>query len=1008
MTETFTTNVAVDSATAGLTRTFKWESTTPTANGAYTILKSGTGATNAAYSWVPSDTSTNGSGYLYRLTVTDSDTAGLFISDSSTAYAFINPALKVTAPAAGTNLAKKINVSRNETFTITLGTPTYKAILSPVIPGITIDTSTAGSVLLKIGDTATVGTWLETLTVTDSVSASVVILLSITIAAPPTLLNSGEIVSNKLILNLDAGNSQSLLLDDSSTATNAVWRDLSGNKKDASTGGVTATTYDGKTCTAPKYYSGNGGYIDLNGSTDCFRTEDLGTSIDRSFTVEAWYRSRGTMLAGASIFAQNHSGSNIAIVLGGANGTTDIRLGVYNGGWATTATGYTPTPGLWTHYVGTYDGTAFKLYVNGSLFDTTAWSGSLNSTPNTTGYFIGRRWDGSTAYLNGAIGSVRVYNTPLTATQILQNYNATKSRFDSSNNNLLTPSQKYGAKTLESFTATSGSETKTVIFTVGDRTGIDWDTTTVLNQINLAVQESITPSTYFDTMTVTDNLGQSTYLPFKFTINKADTLTVYVDTPTALSYTGDKASFTPTVKTIGAVGLESGTALSPTVKFKPAGTTCATGGYCRVGDVGPAGGIIFIDTSTAFSDGRIYEAAPYNWTGSDDLASVATYCSNPNSTIGTAVGIGQGETNTTKSIAACLGGAVAKVNTYNQSNTTGYSNWFIPSTNESAPMMAVADKLGLIGVGSNWSTGTLGYWTSTESSSQIMFTMKRTGTSFTADNAWKSDSTGVMVRPVRAFKSCWAIDTCTALATTETPTAAGVYNIVPSALANSADLLTKYTNVVYSTTNLTINKVAPAALVIPWINTNYPDTFTVNISIRSGTGNLTYTTTNGTASGCALDYKKLYTTSQGTCNVTIARAADRNFLADTVTATVFFLAWINSQPTNQVGSGSTIALNGMTSYSVDTTSPPSITSLSTTLLSLGSGGIFTINGTGFGASGLTVKFWRNKVVTPSGSTATTITFNVSDIGSAGASTGRITVITVNGQDFSADTLTITP
>jgi hypothetical protein len=47
-------------------------------------------------------------------------------------------------------------------------------------------------------------------------------------------------------------------------------------------------------------------------------------------------------------------------------------------------------------------------------------------------------------------------------------------------------------------------------------------------------------------------------------------------------------------------------------------------------------------------------------------------------------------------------------------------------------------------------------------------------------------------------------------------------------------------------------------------------------------------------------------------------------------------------------------------------------------------------------------------VTPTGSTSTTITFNVSDIGAAGATTGRVTVITVNGQDFSTDTLTITP
>jgi hypothetical protein len=784
---------------------------------------------------------------------------------------------------------------------------------------------------------------------------------------------------------------------------------LSGNKKDASTGGLSAVTYDGKTCTAPKYYSGNGGYIELNGSTDCFRTEDLGTSIDKSFTVEAWYRSRGTMLAGASILSQNYSGSNIGIVLGGANGTTDIRLGVFNGGWATSATGHTPTVGAWTHYVGTYDGTAFKLYVNGSLFDTTAWTGSLNATPNTTGYFIGRRWDGTTAYLNGAIGSVRVYNTPLSASQVLQNYNATKSRFDSSNNNLLTPNQKYGKSSLESFTVTSGSETRTVTFSVGDRNGVDWDTSTVINQIKLSVQESLTPGSYYDTMTVTDNLGQSTYLPFKFTVSKADTLTVLVETPTALSYTGNQAAFTQTLKVIGAVGIESGTALSATVKFKPAGTTCATGGYCRVGDIGPGGGIVFIDTSTASSDGRIYEVAPANWSGSDDLSTVAQYCSNTNLNLGaTQYGIGWGETNTTLAKNQCLGGAVAKVNTFNQSNSTGYSDWFIPDTNEAIELIKIPTQAGLVRVGSNWTVGNYGYWTSTEVSASDQRSIGGSGSSWNVSSTVsKSESTRNMVRPVRAFKSCWAIDTCTAISTTETPTSAGLYSIVPSALTFASGSLSNYAAVTYQTTPLTINKVAPASIVIPWINTNYPDTFTINVSIRAGSGNLTFTTTNGTANGCALDYRKIYTTSQGTCSITIARAADRNYTADTTTATILFLAFVNSQPTNQVGSGSTIALNGMTSLETSTVLPPSITGLSTLTLSIGAGGTFTITGTGFTGS-IEVKFWRNKVLTATSGNGTTIEIPVASIGTIGAASGRISVTTTAGQAVSIDSLTITP
>ena len=1005
-TETYTTNVAQDSATAVLTRTFRWESTTAGETGTYLTIKQGTGAQNAFFSWVPTDTSTSGSQYLYRLTVIDSDTAGLFITDSSTAYAIINPALKVTSSSPTNTLAKRINVNRNETFTITLGTPTYRATLSPVIPGITIDTSTAGSVILRIGETATVGTWFETLTVTDSVAASVVIPLTINVAAPPTLLNAGEIVSNGLVLNLDAGNSQSLLFNETTTATNAIWRDLSGNGKHAQTSG----TFDTRSCTAPVYSPYQGGYMNFNGSTDCFWSPYIGYQMEKSFTVETWFKLNGTTFnTGASIISQNYSGKNINFVLGDMLGNNTLTVAFYEGTWRQCATGFKPTNGVWNHIVGTYDGINMIVYVNGARFCTTAFTGGLSTNVSFDGTFIGRRHDGgSTYYANGSIATARVYRIPLTETQVVQNFNATKVRFDVSNVNLLVPTQKYGTRTLESFTATSGYETDTVTFAVGDRTGVDWDTTTVTNQVNLSIQESLTVGTFLDTVTVTDSLGQSTFLPIRMTVTKADTLTVFIDTPTALSYTGSRANFSATVKSIGAVGVESGTAFSATVNFKPGGTTCATGGYCRVGDIGPAGGVIFIDTSTASSDGRIYEAAPQNWTGSDDLASVAQFCTGgaaatANISNGSQFGIGWGDTLTANFDAGCSGGAaqVAADLTLN-----GFSDWFVPSENEAVRLYSNRDAVGLIQVGSNWSTGNWGYWTSTENSASVMRVVSNTS-GWSIGNVAKNEATKVMLRPVRAFKSCWAIDTCTALSTTETPTAAGRYVMTPSGLANISDLLTKYTNVVYQPTSVTINKVAPATISIPWINTNYPETFTVNFQPTAGNQTIRYSTTIRTASGCVCDYKTITTTSQGTCNITITRAADRNFTADTTTATIFFLTFVNSMPTGQVGSGSTIALNGATSLETSTVQPPSITGLSTLTLSLGAGGTFTITGTGFTGT-IIVKFWRNKEISASSGNGTTIDIPVSSIASSGATSGRISVITAVGQAVSVDSLTITP
>jgi hypothetical protein len=603
-----------------------------------------------------------------------------------------------------------------------------------------------------------------------------------------------------------------------------------------------------------------------------------------------------------------------------------------------------------------------------------------------------------------------MYNVGFSQANVTQNYNATKDRFATINQTQITPAQKYGVLNLESFTVTSGGETKTVTFAVGDRTGIDWDTTTIPGQVKLSIQESLTPGTYYDTITVTDNFGSSTTLPIKFTVNKADTLTVYVDTPTALNYTGSRAILNPVVKTIGAVGVESGTTLSASLNFKPAGTTCATGGYCRVGDIGPGGGIVFIDTSTAGSDGRIYEVAPQNWSGSDDLSTVGTYCSNNNSNIGaTQIGIGWGETNTTLAKNSCLGGAVARVNTFNLSNNTGYSDWFIPSKNEGIELAKIPAAAGLLNIGNNWSIGKWGYWASTEVSSSVMYSIGHTGAVFGGTaNVNKSEANQNMVRPVRAFKPCWAIDTCTSISTTETPTAAGIYVITPTTVSNSADLLTKYSAITYTTSRLTINRIAQRAQVIPFLNTNYPETFTVNVSEGNGNGAVSYSTVNGTASGCAFDYKKLYTTSQGTCTVTVVKAGDRNYLPDTVTANILFLAFVINQPSPAAGSGPTIALSGATSITLDPNAAPLITSLSTYLAIAGSSQII-INGAGFNhldPSTITVKFWRNVVAT--GFTVNAGDSQITVTVPAGATTGKVTVTTPNGIAVSELPLTITP
>ena len=82
----------------------------------------------------------------------------------------------------------------------------------------------------------------------------------------------------------------------------------------------------------------------------------------------------------------------------------------------------------WNNVVATWDGTNKRIYVNGVLRATSATlTGPV--TQNTTGAaFIGIYGGGGYPF-NGRIAQTQIYNRALTAAEIQQNFNATRSRY---------------------------------------------------------------------------------------------------------------------------------------------------------------------------------------------------------------------------------------------------------------------------------------------------------------------------------------------------------------------------------------------------------------------------------------------------------------------------------------------------------------------------------------------------------------------------------------------------
>jgi len=77
----------------------------------------------------------------------------------------------------------------------------------------------------------------------------------------------------------------------------------------------------------------------------------------------------------------------------------------------------TITADKWTHFVGTYDGTNIKAYINGVLTETISHSGNI--APWYGNMEIGRF---NTEYWSGSVDDLFIYNKVLTQEEVTQLY----------------------------------------------------------------------------------------------------------------------------------------------------------------------------------------------------------------------------------------------------------------------------------------------------------------------------------------------------------------------------------------------------------------------------------------------------------------------------------------------------------------------------------------------------------------------------------------------------------
>jgi hypothetical protein len=202
------------------------------------------------------------------------------------------------------------------------------------------------------------------------------------------------------------------------------------------------------------------------------------------------------------------------------------------------------------------------------------------------------------------------------------------------------------------------------------------------------------------------------------------------------------AAPSPTASATDATSTPSPTATtaspSPSASTTVVTTTCAAGGACAVGDIGPGGGLVFV-----ISGGLRYEMAPKRWSGSETPDAQQKWCQKTTTALPGTFGtlIGTGANNTVLMTDACSSGAGRSAADYAGG---GKSDWFLPSKDE---LIAMYNYKTLIVDTATYGFAGFVYW----SSSQLEANGAWSQYLDSGDQGFNYKLNTLRVRPIRAF-----------------------------------------------------------------------------------------------------------------------------------------------------------------------------------------------------------------------------------------------------------------
>jgi hypothetical protein len=250
-------------------------------------------------------------------------------------------------------------------------------------------------------------------------------------------LGGPNIITNGLILSLDAANSKSY------QSGSLTWYDKSGYNNNSRFIGTPSIT--GSNTQSSIFFTTGSQYLavvnDQVVANNQFAWDTTGALGSSAITVELWVNSNQTVFPATFLFAKPWNGSgqynySIRIL---TNDSFQLRCQVGSGSFEPTITNVPIVDGTWKQIVLWINSTQIGYYINGNQYNGTFThniSGSIPSSGNNalaltmmTLYPYGGGAN-PTFSITGSLSNVKYYNRALSASEITQNYNATKGRFN--------------------------------------------------------------------------------------------------------------------------------------------------------------------------------------------------------------------------------------------------------------------------------------------------------------------------------------------------------------------------------------------------------------------------------------------------------------------------------------------------------------------------------------------------------------------------------------------------